>query len=81
MTKLRPLTEVPFDAPRPWSASAVEASVEQSLRALRSDTVAAVLVHRSEDWSKGRHAVRDVLRDLRNVGCLSSDRGERPDSR
>ena len=68
VTKVRPLDDLPADAPRGWCRDAVDSSVNASLRALRSSTVSAILVHRHADWGKGDHGVRDALVDLRDAG-------------
>lgn len=68
VTKLRPLDDVPVDAPYGWARSAFDASIADSLRALRTASVDAVLLHRAADLAKGNNAVRDGLRDLRKAG-------------
>jgi spore coat polysaccharide biosynthesis protein SpsF (cytidylyltransferase family)/aryl-alcohol dehydrogenase-like predicted oxidoreductase len=68
VTKLRPLDDVPAYAPGGWAKSAFEASVADSLRALRGSSVDALLLHRAVDLSKGNGAVRDGLRELREAG-------------
>jgi spore coat polysaccharide biosynthesis protein SpsF len=68
VTKLRPLDDVPPDAPYGWARSAFEASVSTSLRELRVDAVDALLLHRAADLAKGGEAIRDGLRDLRYRG-------------
>lgn len=72
VTKVRPLHDLPADAPRGWCRDAVNSSVNASLRALRSSTVSAILVHRHTDWAKGDHGVRDALVDLREAGVCQA---------
>ena len=72
VTKVRPLDDLPADAPRAWCRDAVNSSVHASLRALRTSTVSAILVHRHADWVKGDHGVRDALVDLREAGVCQA---------
>jgi spore coat polysaccharide biosynthesis protein SpsF len=68
VTKVRPLDDVPFDAPYGWAQSALEASLSTSLRELKSGSVDALLLHRAADLTKGGGAVRDGLRSARDAG-------------
>ena len=70
VTKLRPLDDVPADAPPGWARAALDASVADSLRALRTSKVDALLLHRARDLSKGDGAIRDGLRELRESGVV-----------
>ena len=72
VTKLRPLDDLPADAPAAWCRDAVTSSVSASLRALRTSAVSAILVHRPADWAKGNHGVRDALTDLRRQGVCQA---------
>lgn len=66
VTKIRPLDDVADDASEAWASAAVEASVAESLRQLRSSRVSALLVHRWADWKRGGGAVADRLARLRD---------------
>ena len=66
VTKVRPLDDVPPDAPSGWGHEAVLASARHSLRLLDADSVDAVLLHRAADWT--RPGVRDGLVQLRGEG-------------
>ncbi|WP_082220955.1 aldo/keto reductase [Luteipulveratus halotolerans] len=66
VTKIRPLDDVPDDAPAAWASAAVESSVAESLRQLRSSRVSALLLHRWADWKRGGGAVADRLARLRD---------------
>jgi len=68
VTKLRPLDDVPADAPAGWARAALDASVADSLRALRVGKVDALLLHRARDLTKGDGAIRAGLRELRETG-------------
>jgi spore coat polysaccharide biosynthesis protein SpsF len=66
VTKVRPLDDVPADAPPGWGEEAVLASAQTSLRLLGSSSVDALLLHRAADWS--RPGVREGLLRLRADG-------------
>lgn len=66
VTKVRPLDDLPPDAPTGWAAEAVHASVQHSLRLLGSDRVDALLLHRAADWH--RPGVREAMTSLRESG-------------
>ena len=68
VTKIRPLDDVPADAPYGWASAAFEASVATSLRELKSGSVDALLLHRAADLTKGDGAIRDGLRSARETG-------------
>lgn len=70
VTKVRPI-EVEPTAHRTAVRAEFDASVEESLRALRTDTVAALLLHRSSDLELGDGAVREALRELRAAGVAA----------
>lgn len=71
VTKVRPLDEVPVDAPPGWVDAAVVASVQESLHALRSNAVSALLLHRWGDWVKSGGAAARTLVRLRDEGLAS----------
>ncbi|WP_328989182.1 aldo/keto reductase [Kribbella sp. NBC_01245] len=71
VTKLRPLDDVPADAPAGWARAALDASVAESLRNLRASKIDALLLHRTRDLYKGGTAIRDGLRDLRENGIVT----------
>ena len=66
VTKVAPLDDVALDAPAAHGRDAVTASLQTSLRALQSSSVAALLLHRAADWS--RPGVRDALVEARAAG-------------
>lgn len=66
VTKVRPLDDVPADAPAGWGAEAVLASAQTSLRLLGTSVVDGLLLHRAADWH--RPGVRDGLVHLRDAG-------------
>lgn len=67
VTKIAPLEGVVGDdAPAAVGALAVHASVSESLRALGTDSVDALLLHRAADWH--RPGVRDALHEVRSAG-------------
>lgn len=72
VTKLRPLDDLPSDAPGAWCRDAVSSSVSASLMALQCSAVSAILVHRAADWAKGDHGVRDALIDLQQQGICQA---------
>ena len=59
VTKVRPLDDVPVEADPALAREAVRASGSESLRRLRTDSVAALLLHRWADWARGGGAVAD----------------------
>lgn len=67
ITKLRPLDDLD-GASSAHVAAEVQLSVEQSLRALRIDSVDALLVHRWLDWKRGFGTVGDVLSRMHAEG-------------
>lgn len=71
ITKVRPLDDVPQDASRTAARDAVHASVQKSLRLLKSSSVAGILVHRWADWTKGDGAVADALEQARADGLCT----------
>ncbi len=66
VTKIRPLDDVPPDAPGGWGHEAVLASAQTSLRLLDAPSVDALLLHRAADWH--RPGVREGLVRLRDEG-------------
>lgn len=66
ITKVRPLDDLPVDAAASAARDAVAASVQESLRLLRSSSVAALLLHRWADWKRG--FVADALVAQRDQG-------------
>ncbi len=66
VTKVRPLDDVPADAPYGWGHEAVLASAQTSLRLLGTGSVDALLLHRAADWQ--RPGVQDALVELRDAG-------------
>ena len=66
VTKVRPLDDLPVDASASAARDAVAASVQESLRLLRSSSVAALLLHRWADWKRG--AVAEALVAQRDQG-------------
>ncbi|NNG40180.1 cytidylyltransferase [Flexivirga sp. ID2601S] len=68
VTKIRPLDDLPVDAGAAAARDAVAASVQESLRLLRSSSVGALLVHRWADWSRGQGGVADAMVRLREDG-------------
>lgn len=71
VTKVRPLDDLPVDAPPAWGRDATLASVQRSLRELRSAAIDALLVHRWADWGRGSGAVADTLDALREEGVAT----------
>ncbi|NHN54609.1 cytidylyltransferase [Calidifontibacter sp. DB0510] len=71
VTKIRPLDDLAPDATTGAARDAVAASVQESLRLLRSSTVAALLLHRWADWGKGGGAVADALEQVRADGMTT----------
>jgi aryl-alcohol dehydrogenase-like predicted oxidoreductase/spore coat polysaccharide biosynthesis protein SpsF (cytidylyltransferase family) len=69
ITKIRPLDDVPDDAPAGWGRAAARSSVSDSLRALGTDHVAGLLTHRARDWHLP--GVRDELIETRDAGKAS----------
>ena len=68
VTKIRPLDDLPADATPAAARDAVAASVQESLRLLRTAKVAALLLHRWADWAKGGGAVAQALDRVRRDG-------------
>lgn len=69
ITKVRPLDDLPVDASPAAARDAVSASVQESLRLLRSGSVAALLVHRWADWKRG--SVANALVAQRDSGLAT----------
>lgn len=69
ITKVRPLDDLPEDASASAARDAVAASVQESLRLLRSSSVAALLLHRWADWKRG--AVAQALVAQRDQGLAT----------
>lgn len=66
VTKLRPLSDVSSTAPVEQGRIAVRKSLDESLGALRTQVVDAVLCHRANDWFKP--GVREALVEFRAAG-------------
>jgi spore coat polysaccharide biosynthesis protein SpsF len=74
VTKIKPLDDmdgVGSDGEAGLAGLATELSVEQSLRALGTSRVDALLVHRWADWHRGGGAVAETLDRLRHEGVAS----------
>lgn len=71
VTKVRPLDDLAVDAPAAAARDAVHASVQESLRLLKSSSVSAILLHRWVDWAKGAGAVAEALEQVRRDGLCS----------
>lgn len=71
ITKIRPLDDLPMDASPAACRDAVSASLQESLRLLKSSKVAAVILHRWADWAKGGGAVADALEQARAGGLAT----------
>ncbi len=69
ITKIRPLDAVPRDGDAALARECVRSSVNESLRSLRTDSVAALLLHRWADWGRGQGAVADELVAQRDSGA------------
>ena len=68
VTKIRPLVALPADAAPEWAELEVRLSVEQSLRALRSSRLDALLVHQWSDWGRSGGQVAATLDAIRASG-------------
>ncbi|MBD2759033.1 aldo/keto reductase [Yimella sp. cx-573] len=71
VTKVRPLDDLTPDDSPAAARDAVNASVQESLRLLRSGSVAAILLHRWADWNKAGGAVADALDQTRAKGLCT----------
>lgn len=72
VTKIRPLDELPVDADPALAHAIVGECIQQSLRRLRANAVAGLLVHRWIDWQRGGGAVADHLDRLRADGVAGA---------
>lgn len=68
VTKIRPLDAISAGAPPETVSLAVEHSIEQSLRALGTNSVDALLVHRWSDWGRAGGAVAQCLQRYKEDG-------------
>lgn len=71
VTKVRPLDDLAADASAAAARDAVHASVQESLRLLRSSSVSAILLHRWADWAKGAGGVAQALEQVRSDGLCT----------
>lgn len=71
VTKVRPLDDVPMDAPVAWARTAVDGSVSESLRQLKVSRVSGLLLHRWSDWKRGGGEVANRLEQLRKNGLAT----------
>lgn len=70
ITKVRPLDDLPVDASASAARDAVAASVQESLRLLRSGSVAALLLHRWADWKRGSVAEALVAQQREGLAAV-----------
>jgi spore coat polysaccharide biosynthesis protein SpsF len=72
VTKLRPLDDVPDDAPPREVRAAVDASVFRSCRDLRRQRLDILMFHRSADMFRWRGAALARLTELRSEGIIGA---------